>query len=105
MLILWKSSPALGTMTTELSLPTRQIRPGSASSVFKPGGFSAWDVRLGAGHSTNIHLMGESGPSSVFSMRTKSGFSRYTSEHRASALDISQDKMERISPARHYHCM
>jgi hypothetical protein len=79
-----------------------QTHIGSASSVFKPDGFPAWDVCLGAGHSANIHFMGESGPSSVFSMRTISGFFRYTSEHRASVLDISQGKMERISPARYY---
>ena len=54
-LILWKSSSALGTMTTELSPLTRQARVGSACSAFKPGGPSVLNVRLGSGGGGDLH--------------------------------------------------
>jgi hypothetical protein len=84
-------------MTTELSPPTPQTRTGSASSVFKPGVFSAWDVCLGAGRSKSIHFIREGEPSSVFGRKTIIGFFRCTPGHRASLLIITKEKMERIN--------
>jgi hypothetical protein len=46
----------------------------------------AWDVCLGARHSTNIHFVVEGEPSFVFSMKAISGFFTQTTGHRASVI-------------------